>query len=138
MEIYQVTKARVIPGTKYSEVYKKSFGHYEKIRKRSKRRPYIRSAYFGKQKIFLQLFWRHLHEKQNHRDKTRRAKLFPCAIELLQKSKKEPKLRQYKERPNFLLLRFAGRTKGGQLFYVQVKHDKRSGEKWLMSVFPDD
>lgn len=131
------TRTRQIPGTSYSEVYQKAFGLYKEIRKKTKRRPYVRSAYFNKQKIFLPLFWSHLHEKLNHRDKTRRAKLFPCTIELIQRSRFDPMLRQNPDRPNELLHRFAGRTKDNQSFFVQIKEDKRTGEKWLISAFPE-
>ena len=96
----------------------------------------MRSVYFNKQKIFLPLFWSHLREKLNHRDKTRRAQLFPCAIELIRNSMFDPVSKQSLEKFNILLHRFAGKTKDGQLFFVQIKEDKRSGEKWLISVFP--
>ena len=124
-------------GTNWKEVTKKAYGHYKDITGRSKRRPYVRSAYFDKQKIFLGLFWQHLHEK-NFRDRTRRLKFFPCAIELIQHSHCEPRTTQTLERPSELLHRFAGGTKDGQSFFVQIKEDKRTGEKWLISVFPEE
>jgi hypothetical protein len=38
--------------------------------------------------------------------------------------------------PNTLLHRFLAETKDDELFYVQIKEDKRSGRKDFMSVFP--
>ena len=131
------TKARKLPGTHWWQVSKKAFGLYSQIRKKTKRRPYIRSAYFDKEKIFLELFWRHLHEKSNIRDKTRRVKYFPCAIELIEKSRFEPSKKPNPNRKNEEVYRFAGMTPEQDIFYVQIKEDK-TGAKWLMSVFPAD
>lgn len=135
MKIY-ITKISPIPGTNYSEVYKHAFGFYNKIKKKTKRRPYVRSAYFKKDKIFLPLFWNHLHEKLNHRDKTRRVKYFLCAIELIENSTLDPESKRNVDRQSEILHRFAGKTKDEKLFFVQIKEEKRSGEKWLVSVFP--
>ncbi len=43
----------------------------------------MRSAYFNKEKIFLDLFWTHLFMKQNQRDRLRRIKFFAVAIDLI-------------------------------------------------------
>jgi hypothetical protein len=134
MKIYQ-TKSKSLAGTNYKEVYKKVFGFYSTIRKRTKRRPYVRSAYFNKEKIFLPLFWNHLHEKLNFRDKTRRVKFFLCAIELIRQSRFDPESKENVNRRSEILHRFSGKTKDGQLFFVQIKEEKKSGEKWLLSVF---
>lgn len=136
MKIYEA-KTPKVPGSNYAEVYKKALAIYNKIRKKTRRRPYVRSAYFGKEKIFLQLYWNHLHEK-NFRDRTRRIKFFPCAIELIQQSRFDPRTIQTIERPSELLHRFAGKTPDGQMFCVQIKQEKRTGEKWLVSIFPKD
>lgn len=84
---YYKTHAGKLAGTHHERLMKKAFGQYKEIVRKSKRRPYIRSVYFDKQKIFLGIFWQHLHEK-NLRDKAMRLALFPCAIELMQKTKK--------------------------------------------------
>jgi len=135
MQIYQV-KSDKLHGTNFSEVCKKAFSLYQIIKKKSKRRPYVRSAYFNKEKIFLELFWQHLHEKLNHRDKVRRVKYFPCAIELIQHSKFNPESKENVDRKSEILHRFAGKTKSGEMFFVQIKANKKSGQKWFMSVFP--
>ena len=51
MKIYQ-TKCAELAGTNFSEVSQKAFGLYNQIRRKTKRRPYVRSAYFKKDKIF--------------------------------------------------------------------------------------
>lgn len=131
------TKIKKIPGTHWWQVSKKAFSLYQSIRRKSKRRPYVRSAYFDKEKIFLELFWRHLHEKQNIRDKTRRVKYFSCAIELIERSKHKPVSKDNPNRHGEVLHRFTGITPDNETFYVQIKEEKKSGEKWLMSVFPE-
>ncbi len=133
--MYEV-KTKKAPGTNYSEVYESVFGLYAIIRKKTKRRPYIRSAYFNKDKIFLGIFWSHLHEKLNHRDKTRRLKFFPCALELIQQSRLDPESKESVDKKSEILHRFAGKTKEGEIFFVQIKEEKRNGQKSLISVFP--
>lgn len=135
MNVYKV-KSNKLHGTNFSEVCKNAFLLYKNIRKKTKRRAYIRSPYFNKEKIFLELFWSHLHEKFSHRDKIRRVRYFACAIELLQNSKFDPESKENVDRKSEILHRFTGITKNGEKFFVQVKEEKRSGQKWLMSVFP--
>ena len=96
MKTYQ-TKAGKISGTEFKEVHKNAFQVYQEIKRKSKRRTYIRSKYFKKDKIFLDLFWQHLFNKENWRDRVRRVKYFPAAIELIRNTKFEPKS---KENPN--------------------------------------
>ena len=115
---------------------KKAVGLYRDITRKTKRRPYIRSTYFDKQKVFLPLFWQHLHEKENLKDKTRRLKYYPCALELIQKSRVEPISKENPNRQGEIVHRFAGSTPDNELFFVQIKEVKRTGEKWLISVFP--
>lgn len=135
MEIFQVKSER-LSGTNFKEIYKIAFFHYQKIKKGTKRRPYVRSAYFNKEKIFLEFFWHHLHEKLNYRDKTRRVKYFSCAIELIQNSKLNPESKENVNRRSEIFHRFAGKTKNQDLFFVQIKEDKRTNQKWLVSIFP--
>lgn len=131
------TKSVVFPGTNYREISKKTHVFYNQLRKKTKRRPYVRSAYFKKDKIFLGLYWSHLFSK-NYWDQARRMKFFPCAIELIQHSRFEPTSKENPNKPSEILHRFAGITKDNDLFFVQIKEDKRSGEKWLISTFPID
>lgn len=135
MKIYKA-KTKKLTGTDYREVYKKSFGFYRVICSRTKRRPYVRSSYFNKEKVFLELFWHHLRDKKNHRDKVRWMKYFYCAIELIQNSRFDPITKDNPNDKSEILHRFSGETRDGDTFYVQIKEEKRSGRKWLISVFP--
>ncbi len=130
------TKVEKLPGTHWWQVSKKAFGLYREIAKKTKRRPYIRSAYFNKEKIFLGLFWQHLHEKVNIRDKTRRLKYFPCAIDLIKNNRFEPSSKENPNKKDEILHRFSGITPDNEVFFVQIKEVKKNGQKWLISVFP--
>jgi len=136
MQAYK-TKISKLSGTDFHEVYYKAFSSYQKIKNKTKRRPYVRSVYFKKDKVFLELFWHHLHEKSNFRDKIRRMKYFPAAIEVIKNSRFDPDVIENPNNISEMLYRFTGTTKENDFFCVQIKVEKRSGKKWLMSVFPD-
>lgn len=136
MKIYQ-TKTKKIPGTSYGEVYLPAFIVFKQIKSRTKRRPYVRSAYFKNQKIFLDYFWEHLHQK-NWRDRVRRLKYYPCAIDLIKNSQTEPTSKQNPNKPAEILHRFAGLTKDKEIFFVQIKEDKKTDQRHLLSVFPEE
>ena len=129
------TKTGKLPGTSDQEVYKQARAVYDHIRRRSRRRPYIRSAYFKKQKIFFDFFWKHLAEKKSRRVKTQRLKYFACTIELIRKSRNDPISKENPNKRNEILHRFAGLTEDKELFFVQIKEDRRTDKKYLMSVF---
>ncbi|MBI4135738.1 hypothetical protein HY477_03330 [Candidatus Uhrbacteria bacterium] len=134
---YYKTRARKLSGTHWPRLLKKAFGQYKEITSKSKRRPYVRSAYFDKQKVFLGIFWQHLHEK-NLRDKARRVAYFPCAIELIQKTRQEPTSKENPNRKGEIVHRFEGSTPDNEIFFVQIKEDRRTNQKWFISVFPLD
>ena len=136
MKVYQ-SKTKKLPGSSYSELYPKAFAIYKVIKRRSKRRAYVRSAYFNKQKVFLDLFWPHIHEK-NWRDKVRRLRYYACALELIQNSKYEPYSLENPNKKSEMLHKFSGMSSEKELFYVQIKENKRTNEKFLISVFPED
>lgn len=136
MQIYK-TRVYKFSGTDFHEVRQKAFGFYTEIKKKSKRRPYVRSAYFNKQKVFLGLFWQHLFDKENWQDRFRRLKYFGCAIELIQKSRFAPKSKEDPNKPSEILHRFYGSTADNEMFYVQIKENKCTGQKFFISVFPE-
>ncbi len=136
MKFYR-TKTKRLLGTSYSEVYKKAYALYKEIKKQTKRRPYVRSAYFNKEKVFLELYWRHLSQK-NWRDRVRRIRYFSCAIELIKHSSFDPESKDDPEHTSQIFHRFTGITPDGDMFRVQIKEDKRNRQKWLMSSFPID
>ena len=83
---YQTTKKK-LSGTSYSEVRKQAMIVFNQVKKKIKRKPYIRSAYFKKQKIFFDYFWSHLYQK-SPAEKFKRLQYFEAAIELIKKIKK--------------------------------------------------
>lgn len=134
MNFYR-SKYNKLPGSSYDEVAPLARKEYQRIKKLTKRQPYLRSAYFAKQKIFLPLFWEHLAQK--HRgDRVSRLRLYICALDLLRHTPHSPDTIFSADNLNILLHRFLGQTKEGELFYVQVKEDKRTSRKDFMSVFP--
>lgn len=134
MKVYQ-TKTSAYSGTSYNEIERQARKLHNTIAKRTKRNAYIRSTYFKKEKIFIKLFWDHLNQKPQ-RDRKRRLKYYGCAIELLLHSPYTPITKQNPNGRHELVHRFAGMTKDGELFYVQVKENKASDNKYFMSVFP--
>ena len=130
------THINKLPGTNYSEVRRKAWLFYSYLRGNTKRRPYVRSAYFGKDKIFLGLFWHHLNDKLNFKDKTRRLKYLPCAIDLIKHSSFAPVSKENVYKKSEILHRFTGITRNDEVFFVQIKENKNSNEKYLISVFP--
>lgn len=137
MKFYQI-KIKKFSGSDYHEVHNQALGIYKEIKRKSKRRPYIKSAYFNKEKIFLDYFWQHLFGYPNWRDRTRRLKYYPCAIELIQKSRIEPSSKENPNNRSEILHRFAGATKDKDIFFVQIKEDKKTSQKFLISMFPLD
>jgi hypothetical protein len=134
MRVYKSKYAR-LPGSSYDEVAPLARKEFSRVKKLTKRQPYVRSSYFAKDKVFLSLFWEHLAQK--HRgDRASRLKLYLCALDLLRHTKHAPDTLFSKDNLNVMLHRFAGETKDGQPFCVQVKEDKRTGRKDFVSVFP--
>lgn len=128
-------KTKPLSGSNYSEVKKNAYGTYLKIKQKSKRKPYIRSMFFKKDKVFLDIFWAHIFQK-NYWDQMRRMKFFSCGIELIQKSRFEPTSKENPNKRSELLHRFAGTTMNNELFFVQIKEIKSTGKKFLISIFP--
>jgi hypothetical protein len=137
MKAYR-TKISKLSGTDFHEVHRKARDYYKQIKKKSKRRPYIRSAYFDKNKIFLELFWQHLFDKENWQDRLRRLKYFTCAIELIKNCNFEPMSRENPNKRSEILHRFIGIARDNEVFFVQIKEDKQTGNKYLISVFSLD
>jgi hypothetical protein len=133
---YFKVKLNRLSGSDYGELRKKANLILGEIKRHTKRRSYVRCAYFGKSKIFFDYFWPHLFEK-NYSDRIRRLKYLPCALELIKKSKEKPIIYQTQERRNEILYRFMGETGNKELFLVQIKENKKTGQKYFMSCFPE-
>ena len=121
MDYFLSSKSK-ISGTSFSEVREEAERTYRTIKSHTKRTPYIRSKYFTKEKVFLTIFWSHLFEK-NEKDRTRRLKFYNCAIDLIRNSSTSPVSRE-----NF---------KNKECFIVQIKENKRSKRKDLISIYPE-
>lgn len=129
------SKVYLIAGSSLDEILIKVRGAYGSIRRKTKRRAYIRSAYFKKEKVFFDYFWIHLSQK-NRKTKTIRLKYFLAAIDLIENNRQTPITKENPLKRSELLHRFYGSTKEKHLFCIQIKQEKKTGRKYFMSVFP--
>ena len=134
MQIYR-SNFKKTPGSSYKEIYPYTLRVYKNVRSRSKRQPYVRSRYFSKNKVFLDLFWQHIHEK-NHRDRVRRLQYFEAGLDVVRNSNYKPNQKKNPNNTSEQLYRFTGSTKDNQIFYVQIKENTRTNRKGLISIFP--
>ena len=131
---YQNSKNK-LKGANYKEVRKNAIIVFNQIKRKTKREPYLRSAYFQKQKIFFDYFWTHLRQKRA-KERFKRLQYFEVAVELIKNSKNHPCSKQNPNKKIEIFHRFAGLTKDKKLFYVQIKENKRSDKKYFISCFP--
>ncbi|MGB2787403.1 MAG: hypothetical protein WBB94_03405 [Candidatus Saccharimonadaceae bacterium] len=132
MKIYQ-SKIGKIPGRNYSDIERAARRIHIDIARQTKRSPYVKSEYFGKSKVFIDMFWSHLNQKPRS-DRKRRLKYYAAAIDLLNNSRIEPTRKPNPNGKQEIVYRFYGVTKDSELFCVQVKQDSK-GNKYFMSVF---
>lgn len=130
------TKVNKISGNNYAQVRKNANLIFKQIKSKTKRRPYIKSAYFDKQKVFFDFFWEHILQKP-HNERIRRLRYFACAIDLMKNSRNEPNSLENPMKKSEILHRFVGLTKNREIFYVQIKEDRKTNKKYFMSCFPD-
>ena len=135
MIVYK-TKIGKLGGTSYKEVIKKARKVFHEVEKRSKRSTYLKSVYF-RRKVFFNLFWEHINQK-SPRDRIRRLKLLPCAIELIENSRQKPTAKLNPNKRKEKLHRFGGTTPAGELFYVQIKENIKTKRLDFISVFPEE
>ena len=135
MEYFKSSKQK-IAGTSFKEVNKTAKFIFKQIESKTKRTPYIRSKYFNKDKIFLSLFWAHLFDKQE-KDRTRRLKFYDCALDLIKNANSDPVTRENFQKKDELLHRFYGVTTNREKFVVQIKENKRTKRKDLISIYPE-
>lgn len=133
MNFYK-TKKNKLAGSSFHEVNRSAQILYKQIRSETKRTPYIRSKYFKNEKVFLAIFWSHLFEKHEW-ERTTRLKFYPCAIDLIKNSTYDPVTRENFKQTDEILHRFYGKTKDNQEFVVQIKENKRSKRKDMISIF---
>jgi len=130
------TDAPLINGSSYGEINKNAKRYYKELCSKTKRKPYIRSAYFGGQKVFLEIFWSHLYNK-NSFDQTRRLRYYACAIDLIAHSKCHPEIMKNPRDQSETFYRFTGTARDGKRFRVQVKESANKKGRYFISVFPD-
>lgn len=136
MILYQ-TKVSRLTGSNDRDIHKKVRKLFNQIEKRTKRKPYIRSPYFKKQKVFFDFFWIHLNQKGNT-ERINRLKYLGCAIDLIANSRNKPSSRVNPNKKHEMLYRFGGTTKEKELFFVQIKEDIKKKKLYFMSVFSTD
>ena len=129
------TRVSKIPGRSDKSVVRVARAAYNRIAHRTKRNPYVRSAYFDGDKVFLRVFWEHLNQKPQS-ERKRRLKFYLCAIELLENTTLVSEINQNPNKRNEVFYRFVGEAPHGEYFFVQVKEELRTGNKYFMSVFP--
>ncbi|TSC93954.1 MAG: Uncharacterized protein Athens101428_477 [Candidatus Berkelbacteria bacterium Athens1014_28] len=129
------TKVNKVSGSNLGEVYKSAWKFFHQIEKSTKRKAYIRSTYFKKDKVFFDFYWAHLKDK-SPKERFKRLQFFAAAIEVVKNSTSKPSIKINPNKKSEILYRFAGLTKSGELFIVQVKENKISKRKYLMSCFP--
>lgn len=105
------------------------------LQKRTKRRPYVRSIYFHKDKIFFDFFWQHLQQKSVV-DRARRLKYLPCALEVLRRSRYDPVTFIDIRQPGIIKHEFVGVAPDEVRFSVIVQQDRGTDKKQLLSLYP--
>ena len=128
-------KSEILRGYSDKQIIKKAQDYFKKISPMSKRQSYVRSVYFEKKKIFFTYFWKHLYQKPP-KERRRRIQYFPCAIELIQKCRNKPESIIDAGKKIEILYRFSGITKNKEIFFVQIKYNRKTGRHEFMSVFP--
>lgn len=126
----------LLPGTRYADLAPQARAILKNLARRTKRQLYVRSIYFNKQKVFFSYFWDHLSQKPPG-ERARRLRYLPAALEVIKKSPHHPYTTESTTKKRFLFHRFLGTTPAGDRFYVQIREDKRTNRKELMSIFPD-
>ena len=126
-------KTGLLPGHSYAATVKIAWRFFNRIATSTKRRPYVRSAYFNNEKVFLDHFWPHLNQK-NPTDRKHRLRYLQSGIELIRNYKCSPVLIKSDIIRKEVLYRFMGIASGTH-FLVQVKEDIKHNQKSLMSIF---
>lgn len=129
-------KASTHSGSSWEDVYPDARRLYNRIKAQTKRQSYIRAEYFKKDKVFIELFWVHLNQKGT-KERRKRLKYYAAGIELLRTTRLQPDSKRNPNKLSETLHRLGGITAQGDLFYIQVKEDTKTGRKDFMSVFPE-
>lgn len=128
-------KTKPLVGHRFVEIMPRARGVFRALQKQTKRRPYVRSTYFHRDKIFFDFFWQHLQQKSVV-DRARRLKYLPCALEVLRKSRHDPVTFVDIRRPGIIKHEFVGVAPDGMRFSVVVQQDRGTDKKQLLSLYP--
>lgn len=131
-----LTKIPKLHATDLREATRKARRIFHDIEKQSRRKVYIRSGYFNKEKVFFDFFWEHLNQKPRA-ERLKRLIYFPCAIDVIRHSRRAPIISLNRHKKSEILYRFDAQTKEGETFYVQIKEIPSTRVKYFMSVFPE-
>lgn len=86
------------------------------------------------QRFNFYYYWVHINQKRRS-ERLKRLSLFSLAIDVIQNTRHAPISKDNPNNSNEILHRFVGEAKNGQIFYVQIKEDKKRDKKYFMSVF---
>ena len=74
---------------------------------------------------------------KNEKDRVRRLRYYDCALDLIKNSNYDPVSRENFQKKDELLHRFYGVAKNNEKFVVQIKENKRTKRKDLISIYPE-
>jgi len=77
-------------------------------------------------------------EDKSWRDRVRRLRFYPCALDLIRNSHVTPVTVKNPNRFRRNCTRFSGVTKSGEIFVVQNKRRRKQDEKYFISIYPRD
>ncbi len=127
-------KTAPLSGHRFVDIMPQARRVFRTLQKQTKRRPYVRSEYFHKDKIFFDFFWQHMQQKLPS-DRARRLIYFPCALEVLRNSRHDPETYIDIRSPGIIKHRFVGITPGGQRFGVVIHEDRKTNKKQLLTIY---
>ena len=128
-------KTHVLAGRKYTEVMPQARKIFRSLQQKTKRRPYVRSTYFRKDKVFFDQFWTHMNAKSIP-DRTRRLRYLPCTLELLRETRNNPLTFIDSNQPETMKHQFLGKSPDCKKFVVVISEHRSSGRKQLLSMYP--
>lgn len=128
-------KTKSLSGHRFVDIIPQARKLLRALQKQTKRRSYVRSTYFHKDKIFFDFFWQHMQGKSVV-DRARRLKYLSCALELLQKSRIDPITFMDENHPGVIKHEFRGNAPDGTIFSVIVQEDRKTNRKQLLTLYP--
>jgi len=69
-------------------------------------------------------------------DRFRRLKYYDCTLDLIRNTRVQPTIKSNPNNKSELFYRFKGKTKGGNVYSVQIKENKVTKRKDFISIIP--